>query len=34
LDFVRFEKNLAYHLTKGLSRTVVLQSSRKMELSP
>jgi hypothetical protein len=34
LDFVRSEKNLADHLTKGLSRAVVLESSRGMRLSP
>ena len=34
LDFVRSEKNLADHLTKGLSRAVVLESSRGMGLSP
>jgi hypothetical protein len=34
LNFVRSEKNLADHLTKGLSRTVVLESSRGMGLSP
>ena len=34
LNFVRTEKNLADHLTKGLSRTVVLESSRGMGLRP
>ena len=34
LNFVRSEKNLADHLTKGLSRTVVLESSRGMGLRP
>jgi len=34
LDFVRSKKNFADHLTKGLSKTVVLESSRGVELSP
>ena len=34
LDFVKSEKNLADPLTKGLSRSVVLDSSREMGLSP
>ena len=34
LDFVKSEKNLADPLTKGLSRNVVLESSREMGLSP
>ena len=33
LDFVKYEKNLANSLTKGLSRSVVLESSRKMGLT-
>ena len=34
LDFVKSEKNIADPLTKGLSRSVVLESSREMGLSP
>jgi len=34
LDFVKSEKNLADPLTKGLSRSVILDSSREMGLSP
>ena len=34
LDFVKSEKNLTDPLTKGLSRSVVLQSSREMGLKP
>jgi len=34
LDFVKSEKNLADPLTKGLSRSVVIKSSREMGLSP
>ena len=34
LDFVKSEKNIADPLTKGLSRSVVLDSSREMGLSP
>ena len=34
LDFVKSEKNLVDPLTKGLSRSVVVESSRKMGLSP
>jgi len=34
LDFVRSEENLANHLTISLSRTVVLESSRGIGLSP
>ena len=34
LDFVRSEKNLADHLAKGLSKAVILESSRGMGLSP
>jgi len=34
LDFVKSEKNHAGLLTKGLSRSVVLESSRDMRLSP
>ena len=34
LDFVKSEKNIADPLTKGLSRSVVLESSREMRLSP
>lgn len=34
LDFVKSEKNLADHLTKGLSRTSILDSSRGMGLGP
>ena len=34
LNYVKSEKNLADQLTKGLSRTVVLESSRGMGLSP
>jgi len=34
LDFVKSEKNIANTLTKGLSRNVVLESSRVMGLSP
>ena len=34
LDFVKFEKNIVDPLTKGLSRSVVLESSREMGLSP
>ena len=33
LDFVKFEKNLVDPLTKGFSRSVVLESSREMRLS-
>jgi len=33
LTFVGFEKNLADHLIKGLSRAVVLESSRGIGLS-
>jgi len=32
LDFMRSEKNLIDHLTKGLSKIVVLESSRRMWL--
>ena len=34
LNFVKSERNLADQLTKGLSRTVVLELSRGMGLSP
>jgi len=34
LDFVKYEKNIADSLIKGLSRSVVLESSREMRLSP
>ncbi len=34
LNFVKSENNLADQLTKSLSRTVVLESSRGMGLSP
>jgi len=34
LDFVKSEKSIADPLTKGLSRSVVLESSREMRLSP
>ena len=34
LDFVKSEENLADHLTKGLSRSAILESSRGMGLSP
>ena len=34
LEFVRFEKNLADPLTKGLTRKVVLDSSVNMGLKP
>ena len=34
LNYVKSEQNLADQLTKGLSRTVVLESSRRMGLSP
>ena len=34
LNFVRSEKNLADHLTKGLSKMVVLESLRGMGLIP
>ena len=34
LNFVKSEKNIADPLTKGLSRSVVLESSREMGLSP
>jgi len=34
LNFVKCEKNIADPLTKGLSRSVVLESSMKMELNP
>ena len=34
LDFVKSEKNLADPLTKSLSRSVVLESSREIGLSP
>ena len=34
MNFVKFEKNLADPLTKGLSRSVVLKSSREMGLNP
>ena len=34
LDFVKSEKNIADPLTKGLSRSVVLESSREIGLSP
>ena len=34
LDFVKSEKNLTDPLTKGLSRSVVLESSREMGFSP
>ena len=34
LNFVKFEKNLTDPLTKGLYRSVVLESSREMRLSP
>jgi len=34
LNFVKSEKNLADPLTKGLSRSVVLESSKDMGLSP
>jgi len=34
LNFVKSEKNIADPLTKGLSRSVVLKSSREMGLSP
>ena len=33
IDFVKSEKNLADPLIKGLSRSVVLKSSREMGLS-
>jgi len=33
-DFVKSEKNIADLLTKGLFRSMVLESSRKMGLSP
>ena len=34
LDFVKSETNIVDPLTKGLSRSVVLESSREMGLSP
>ena len=34
LNFVKSEKNIADPLTKGLSRSVVLKSSREIGLSP
>ena len=34
LDFVKSEKNIANPLTKGLSRSVVLESWREVGLSP
>ena len=34
LDFVKPEKNITDTLTKGLSRSVVLESSREMGLNP
>ena len=34
LDFVKSEKNIADLLTKGLSRSVVLESSREMGVKP
>ena len=34
LEYVRSEKNLAYPLTKGLLRRIVLESSREMGLKP
>jgi len=34
LDFVKSEKNIADPLTKGFSRSVVLESSREIGLSP
>jgi len=34
LDFEKSEKNIADPLTKGLSKSVVLKSSREMRLSP
>ena len=34
LNFVRSEKNLADHLTKNLSMTVVLESSKEMWFRP
>jgi len=34
LNFVKSEKNIVDPLTKGLSRSVVLESSREMRLSP
>jgi len=34
LNFVKSEKNLTNPLTKGLFRSVVLESSREMGLSP
>ena len=34
LNFVKSEKNIVDPLIKGLSRSVVLESSREMGLSP
>jgi len=34
LDFIKSEKNLADPLNKGLSRSVVLGSSKEMRLNP
>jgi len=33
LNFIKFEKNIADPLTKGLSKSVVLESLREMGLS-
>ena len=33
LDFVKSEKNIVDSLTKGLSRSMVLESSREMSLT-
>ena len=34
IEFVRSQKNLADHLTKGLDRDLVLKSAKGMGLSP
>ena len=34
LDFVKSEKNIADPLTKSFSKSVILESSREMGLSP
>ncbi|KAL0448657.1 UNVERIFIED_CONTAM: hypothetical protein Slati_1422100 [Sesamum latifolium] len=34
LDYVRSERNLADPLTKGLTRRIIFESSRAMELKP